>query len=130
MAPSNNATVPPGFMVYADATDDQVVASAKLFIDGAQADMIESGGPYTFTTPSTLAEGLHRLKIEVSDGINVVQSQEITVTVRKGAAPTPPPGSGNDGGVDEITGGCSTGGGGGLGLVLGLAVVGLRRRRR
>lgn len=134
-SPAANATVPPGFSVYATASDDVIVASGKLYVDGAVTETITSGGPFTFTTPPTLAQGPHRLKIEVSDGVNVVQSQEITVTVQNGAPPPPPPGgngTGTDtGSYDEITGGCSTGSGGsagGLALVLGL--LGLRRRRR
>lgn len=128
-SPGANATVPPGFNVYASAADNQVVTSAKLLIDGVQADMITSGGPYTFVTSGTLSEGAHRLKIEISDGVNLVQTQEITVTVRKGAAPPQPPGAGGGDGVSEITGGCATGGSGGS-LALGLGLLGLRRRRR
>jgi MYXO-CTERM domain-containing protein len=121
--------VPPGFNVYASASDDKAVTSAKLLVDGAQADMITSGGPYTFTTSSTLAEGLHRLKIEISDGPNVVQTQEITVTVQKGAPPVTPPGFAD--GPPEVSGGCSTGGDrAGAGGLLALALLGLRRRRR
>jgi MYXO-CTERM domain-containing protein len=137
-SPSANALVPPGFTVYASAMDNLMVRSAKLYIDGAVADTIMSGGPFTFTTPSTLAQGLHTLKIEISDGVNVMTTTEIIVTVKAGATPPPaPPGSGpgsgtgGDTGADtgEITGGCSTGGGS-TGLLLGLALIGLVRRRR
>jgi len=134
-SPSPNTTVPPGFNVYVTAADNTGVAGAKLMIDGTLADSKTGAGPFTFTTDSTLSEGIHKLKVEVSDAANnVVQTQEVTVTVKKGATPPPPP-SGSDpqgnGGDDssEITGGCSTGGSGG-GLVLGLALVGLARRRR
>lgn len=134
-SPSAGATVPPGFDVYANANDNAVVTNARLFIDGTMSAEMSSG-PFKFTTSATLAEGLHRLKIEVTDGVNVVQTQEITVTVKKGATPPTPPGTGTPGdttgGTDEITGGCSTGGsaGGGSLLGLGLALIGLVRRRR
>jgi MYXO-CTERM domain-containing protein len=39
-------------------------------------------------------------------------------------------GTGTDGGAQGITGGCSTGGGAGAGVMLGVAMLGLRRRRR
>jgi len=87
-----------------------------------------------FTTATSLADGAHVIKVEVSDGANV-QAQTINVTVQKGATP-PPDGSGGGGGGgggdqggNDITGGCSTGGSG-ASLLLGLALVGLVRRRR
>ncbi|MBL0219705.1 MAG: hypothetical protein IPQ07_38295 [Myxococcales bacterium] len=135
-SPAANTTVPPGFSVYVNAADNIAVAGAKLFVDGTQADMKTGAGPFTFTTAATLSEGLHKLKVEVSDaGNNVVTTQEVTVTVKKGAAPPPAPGGGTDPAGDdssEITGGCAAGGSGG-GLALGLAMFGLAfttRRRR
>ena len=135
-SPSANSLVPPGFNVYAAAADNLMVRSGKLYVDGTLVDTEDTGGPYTFSTPATLAEGPHRLKIEVSDGVNVVTTTEITVTVKAGAAPPPvPPGMGTGPGGDtggdtgEITGGCSTGGSSSS-LLLGLALVGLIVRRR
>ena len=138
-SPSANAQVPPGFNVYVSANDNLMVRSGKLFVDGVVAQTLTQGGPlFTFTTTSTLAEGPHRIKTEISDGINVVMTTEITVTVKNGAAPNPvPPGGtgtgtgGDTGGGDsgEITGGCSTGSSSSS-LLLGLALVGLIIRRR
>ena len=124
-SPANNATVPPGFQVNATGTDNIAVANAVLEIDGVQADMIAGPGPYTFTTAVTLAEGPHMISVEISDGKNI-QSETRTVTVAKNA-----PGSGT--GSDDlaggnVVGGCSTGKGS-LGMLLGLALLGLRRRR-
>jgi uncharacterized protein (TIGR03382 family) len=95
------------------------------------------GGPFTFTTAATLPEGIHKLKVEIADMAgNIVQTQEVTVTVKKGATPPPaPPGMtdpANPTGGDEsgeITGGCSTSGSGGS-LLLGLSLLGLVIRRR
>lgn len=133
VSPGHNATVPPGFSVYADVADNLIVATAMLYIDGTLTNTLTSG-PFTFTTPSTLAEGSHRLRIDVSDGANVAPSQEITVTVKLGASPPlPPPGAAGNGsyalGAPDVGGGCSTGGGR-ASLLLGLALVGLLRRRR
>jgi MYXO-CTERM domain-containing protein len=50
-------------------------------------------------------------------------------TTGSGGGTDPGTGTGSDGSQD-ITGGCSTGGAGGGGLLLGLALLGLRRRRR
>ena len=139
-SPSSGAIVPPGFNIYVNAADNTMVASAKLSIDGTLAETKTGGGPFTFTAPSTLSQASHRLKVEIADlAGNVVQTQEVTVTVKTGATPPPPPpGMGTDptnpqnpGGDDsaEITGGCAAGGSGGS-LLLGLALVGLVVRRR
>ncbi len=128
MSPSQSATVPPGFIVYAQAADNQGVTGAVLLLDGIEVDRIDGDGPYEFITPSTLADGLHSVQVEIEDtSSNVVQTQEITVTVQEGAAPT---GAGSDG--PTVTGGCAASGGGSLGggLVLALAALGLRRRRQ
>ncbi len=132
-SPQVGATVPPGFNIYVNATDNVGVASAKLFVDNAQADTKTGTGPFTFTTSSSLAEGSHKFKVEVADTAgNVVTTQELTVTIKKGASEPPPPnGGGNQGGDEsgEITGGCSTSGTGGS-LLLGLSLLGLVIRRR
>ena len=132
-SPSIGATVPPGFNIYVNAADNVAVAGAKLLVDNAQTDMQSGAGPFTFTTSASLSEGSHRFKVEVADGAgNVVTTQELTVTVKKGAVAPPPPGGGdNSGGGDtgEITGGCSTSGSGGS-LLLGLSLLGLVIRRR
>lgn len=138
-SPSTGATVPPGFNIYVNAADNTMVASAKLYVDGVVTDTKTGGGPFTFTTATTLSQAMHKLKVEIADTAgNVVQTQEVTVTVKAGATPPPaPPGMGGtdpqnpSGGDDsaEITGGCSTGGSGGS-LLLAFALVGLVRRRR
>lgn len=139
-SPSTGATVPPGFNIYVNAADNTMVASAKLSIDGTLTETKTGGGPFTFTAPTTLSQTTHRLKVEIADTAgNVVQTQEVTVTIKAGATPPPPPpGMGTDptnpqspGGDDsaEITGGCAAGGSGGS-LLLGLALVGLVVRRR
>jgi uncharacterized protein (TIGR03382 family) len=130
-SPSANAQVPPGFVVFTDANDNQMVTSAKLYIDG-QMSLELTAGPFNFATPGTLPEGQHRLKVEVNDGVSTYMTQEITVTVKKGASQDPPDGSGDGGGAygGDITGGCSTTSSG-AGLVFVVALIGgLRRRRR
>lgn len=133
-SPAANAQVPPGFVVFTDANDNQMVVSAKLYIDGALSLELTSG-PFNFATPGTLSEGQHRLKVEVYDGTSTFMTQEITVTVKRGAPdPGSGGGSGTGGGGDgyggEITGGCSTtSSGAGIVFVVSL-IAGLRRRRR
>jgi uncharacterized protein (TIGR03382 family) len=130
-SPSNNATVPPGFTISFTATDNNTVTMASLFVDDQPAGSVNTA-PFSFVTPATLADGVHTFRIEATDGPNV-NSQEITVTVKKGALP-PSGGGGGDGGVDngDVTGGCSTGSStGGSFLVFALVgLVGLVRRRR
>jgi MYXO-CTERM domain-containing protein len=128
-SPQNGAIVPPGFSIRFTATDNINVAMATLFIDDESVgSLIEA--PFEFTTDPNLSEGTHTFRIDVTDGSNV-QSQEITLTIQRGA---PPPGNGNNGNPDgtggDVIGGCSTGGS--TGLVFGLALLGLvafRRRR-
>ena len=129
-SPADGTTVPPGFDLEFTATDNVAVAMATLYVDGQAAGSVLVA-PYKFTTSATLPDGPHTFRVDVTDGANT-KSQQVTVTVRKGA---PPPDKGDDAaGSDssEVIGGCSTGGGGGDGLALVLAlvaVVGLRRRR-
>ncbi|MFN0246103.1 MAG: Ig-like domain-containing protein [Kofleriaceae bacterium] len=131
-SPLPNTQVPPGFLVYTDANDNQMVVNAKLYIDG-QVSLELTSGPFNFATPATLSEGQHRLKVDIYDGTATYTTQEITVTVKKGA-PDPGDGggsgNGNGGGYEgEITGGCSaTSSGAGIVFVVSL-IAGLRRRR-
>ncbi|MBX3155110.1 MAG: hypothetical protein KF773_03850 [Deltaproteobacteria bacterium] len=128
LSPSNNQTVPPGFKVRVDATDNVSVIRASLSVDGQLVDTV-TAAPFEFTTSATLSEGAHKLTVEVSDGTNT-KSSEINVLVKKGA-PLPGGGGDDDSTSGDLTGGCSTGAGGGglLGLaLLGLALS-LRRRR-
>ena len=139
-SPADGATVPPGFEVKASGTDNIGVTAAILKIDGMQIETQAGPGPYTFTTPSTLAEGQHSIVVEISDGKNI-QSEMRTVTVQKGAPPPDDSGSGGGGtgggtgGGDDalnngdIVGGCATGGGH-AGALLGLFLLGLVLRRR
>jgi MYXO-CTERM domain-containing protein len=138
-SPVNNATVPPGFEVHAQATDNLAVKGASIKIDGMQTDSKTGAGPFVFVTPMTLAEGTHSVVIEITDGINV-KSETRTYTVQKGAAPPQDPGTGTGGGGSsdpldngDIVGGCAAGGGQ-TGALLALGLIGLafagRRRRR
>jgi uncharacterized protein (TIGR03382 family) len=122
-SPSNNATVPPGFTVRVDATDNVNVLMATLYIDGESVDTVTTA-PFQFVTSTALPEGAHTLRVEATDGNNV-KSTEINVTVKKGA---PQPGTGDDDASTDFTGGCSTGAG--TGGLAGLALLGLALRLR
>lgn len=133
-SPRDGATVPPGFTLMVNATDNVGVRSATLYTDGAAGET-STIAPFSFQTPVGLSEGQHTFKVIASDGTNE-KAQQITVTVRKGAPQPVPPAAGDGGGDDsDVIGGCSAGGGGGLGgagLGLGLGLLGLAfaRRRR
>ncbi len=143
-SPSNGATVAPGFTVSADASDtDGTVARVELWIDGALADS-RTSAPFTFATSGTLSLGQHGVQTIAYDNAGTASAPaEITVTVAQsggGGGNGDGSGGGNgdgtgDGGGDEspadLVGGCQAAGGDtpSLGL-LGLALVGLLRRRR
>ena len=142
-SPSNGATVPSSFTVALDATDNIAVAKVDLYVDG---NLVESAtaAPYSFDV-SGLNNGAHTLQAKATDGRNEATTM-INVTVQAGATPpNPNPPGGNDppsgdnphadgdGNADVITGGCSTGAGGGLGGALaglGFALMAMRSRRR
>jgi len=65
-APSNNASVTPGFVVSANVTDNQAVASAELKLDGTSVG-VETTAPFKWTTPSTLSQGSHTLVVIGTD---------------------------------------------------------------
>jgi hypothetical protein len=135
-SPADNAIVPPGFEVRASGTDNVGVTGAILRIDGNQVDAQTGPGPFTFVTPTSLAEGPHTVVVEITDGKNL-QSETRNVIVRIGANPDDGgtgtgTGTGTDGSSDygDVMGGCAAGGhGSGLAL-LGLFALGLVVRRR
>lgn len=131
-APEANATVPPGFSVYANADDDNGVVAVELYIDGVLADSTDST-PYRLQAPDDLNNGEHEVKVIATDGIQETEDL-IYVIVDDDADPVEPPDDGGDGGEQYVTGGCSTGTGAGGGLALaglvGLALATGRRRRR
>jgi len=130
--PLDNSTVPPGFKVDFNASDNIGVTMASLFVDNVASGSV-TVAPFEFTTNANLGEGNHTIRVDVTDGTNT-QSQEITVNVKIGAPPGGtgggPDGNGG-GGPNEIVGGCSSSSGSG-GLLLAFALVGLAfvRRRR
>ncbi|MCE9574953.1 MAG: hypothetical protein K8W52_17520 [Deltaproteobacteria bacterium] len=141
-SPSNGATVHSGFAVAVSASDNVAVTKVELYIDGALVDT-KTAAPYAFTAPTTLALGSHSIETRGYDTANMTNS---TVTVQlaaggggngtgggNGSGGGGGSGSGDGtGGTDDgyITGGCAAGGGGSPMLLLGLAALGLVRRRR
>ncbi len=123
-SPSNNAGVSSGFAINVTTTDETCISRVELLVDGQVVDTVFKA-PYTFTAPTTLANGAHDLVVKSYDTAN--QATSGTVRVNLGGA-----GGGNGGGAGgDLTGGCSTGGGaGGFGLVLlGLGLALSRKRR-
>lgn len=126
--PLDGANVVAGFEVHTDVSG---VATVELRIDGKLIATLESGSYYFFTTPVDLALGTHILEISSTQNA-VTTTDSISVTVTSNGN-----GNGDDGGgsgqpqTPQVTGGCSTSGGGGSGglafFLLGLAFVRLRR---
>lgn len=102
-APADNATVTAGFEVKVTATDDVAVTRVELTVDGAAAGS-DTAAPYTFTTPASLAPGMHTLVATAFDAANQA-SDTVTVRVASGAACTD-----NDDcqGDEQCTGGSCT----------------------
>ena len=109
-SPSDGDTVAPGFTVAGAAAPGVQLTMATLYIDGkVAATSTPSSDHFTLAAPDSVAAGTHHVKVVASDGTRV-QDQQVDVTVDGGA------------------GGCSAGRGGGG--AIGLALVGLLRRRR
>jgi hypothetical protein len=157
-APADGATVAPGFMVTATASDNVGVTQTTLYVDNVMVSTTQGAGPYSWPTNATLADGTHMVSVEATDGKNPKRIT-ITVNVQSGGGGSGS-GSGSDGtgsggsgsgsgsGSDDGTGGGGGGGGGdddgsggtsggcssgrdvgfALGL-FGLAHVMIRRRR-
>ena len=113
-SPANGATVAPGFEVKVSASDNTRVTMASIYIDGVPSGSA-SVAPWTIKAPANMATGRRTIRVEVTDGRNT-RSTEIRVDVRGTAAED-----------DDLSGGCSTTGGGSLVLAL-LALLRLRRR--
>jgi uncharacterized protein (TIGR03382 family) len=144
-SPADGATVAPGFAVTATAMDNIGVKQGQLFIDDQPVTTTPGAGPYNFPTDSTLALGMHKISVEVTDGHTPVR-QSINVNVALGGGNGSGSGSGSgsgdgngngngnggNGGDDGgVLGGCNSGGHP-IGLALGLFVLAhiLIRRRR
>ena len=133
--PADGSTLPPGFEVAAMASDNVAVQKADLYIDDVLVTSVGGPGPYSFPTDAMLADGVHVVRVDATDGRNV-ESQAITVTVMTGADPeggVDGDGEGDgdgdgDEGANGVTGGCSSGRS--VGLALGLLVAFRIRRRR
>ena len=143
-SPPDGATVPPGFLVMVDASDEGGVVRAELYIDG-ELFASDTEAPWEFTTPDALGLGAHAVEVRVADGKENISTDGVDVVVEAGATDPAPGGGGGGGGgtgddgeptgPDGLTGGCAVGAGaqGTSGLaalaLLGLALAFARRRR-
>jgi uncharacterized protein (TIGR03382 family) len=126
-APQNAALVPPDFDVYAAATDNIAVTSVDLYVDGVLVDT-STTAPYQLRAEG-VGLGDHEIRVIATDGLQE-STQSITVTVDDSADPVDPPNGNNPPGDDAVIGGCSSAGGpSGASLFIGLALLGLLRRR-
>lgn len=142
-SPSDGSTVTANFTVNVNATDPNLV-SVELSIDGTVVET-KTAAPFEFQVAS-LAQGQHTLSVVTKDLADLTSTASSTVTVAAGNGGGNGGGGGNgdgggggngDGGgggdddpANEVTGGCSTGFGGGAGAGLLLGLLALVRRRR
>jgi hypothetical protein len=84
-APQDGASVPPGFKVSADATDDKSVETVELWIDDAftASDIVP---PYQLEASAGIALGQHTVKVRVIDKASNVTEKTINVNVEPACA--------------------------------------------
>ncbi|MBL0220696.1 MAG: hypothetical protein IPQ07_43365 [Myxococcales bacterium] len=80
--PKLGAIVVAGFPVKADITDDNGVARAELYIDGAMTQML-GGAPWAFNAPASLGNGTHKVKVIGFDIFGTSASSEVSVVIGK-----------------------------------------------
>jgi MYXO-CTERM domain-containing protein len=78
--PVNGSVVQPGFAVEVLASDNAGVTRVELFIDGSSIGS-DTAGPYQFTTPDTLAPGVHVVEARAFDAANNLATDSISVTI-------------------------------------------------
>lgn len=109
-SPTASAQVTPGFTVTATITDNIAVTKAELRLDGALV-ATKTAAPWTWTTPSTLAQGNHRVQITGYDAANNMASAFVDVTYGMPDPGDPgempgDPGTGCATGADCVSGQC------------------------
>jgi uncharacterized protein (TIGR03382 family) len=83
-SPQNGMVVMPGFTITANISDDGVVASAQLKIDGNAVGSALVNAPWTWTAP-TLSGGTHHIEVDATDGGNNTASAAIDVSIGGGS---------------------------------------------
>jgi MYXO-CTERM domain-containing protein len=81
--PKVGDTVLPGFAVSTQISDDTVVASAELRVDGALQQR-DTAAPFGFTGPAELADGTHTLEVTGYDNFGTPGRARIQVIVGPG----------------------------------------------
>ncbi len=79
-SPANGSTVMPGFAISAIASDSIGVNRVDLYIDGASFST-DTAGPYDFTSPPALSDGLHTIEVRAYDSAGNFGTDSIQVTV-------------------------------------------------
>ncbi len=136
-APVDGSSVNQGFQVSVSA---EAAATMELKIDGISVSTLNSA-PFVFSTPSDLEAGTHILEITANGDSGTVTDSIAVTLIAGGGGGNGGGGNGNGGGNGggdgnggfqdaDVTGGCSTGGsqGSGMMLLLALGLLALRRR--
>jgi len=119
-SPDDGATVEPGFVVVATASDNIGVTVVTLFVDGERS-ATRSAPPFEFAINDELASGRHVITLEARDANDNATMFELAVRVDPAAGP--------DASFNPVVG-CSTSGSPGLALGLVALLLGRRRRAR
>jgi hypothetical protein len=83
ISPRVGDSVAPGFTVTTEISDDMTVASADLRIDGVLVQHL-AATPYTFTGPTTLADGTHSIEVSGYDNMGAPGRARVQVIVGPG----------------------------------------------
>lgn len=83
LSPVDGATVAPGFVVRPEVVDDQGVATASLYVDGALV-LTLTQGPFVFNAPSDLADGTHTVEVRAADRLGAEGTHSISVITAPG----------------------------------------------
>lgn len=117
-APTNNATgLDKGFQIKSDCTDDVAISKAELRIDNNLIATLTQG-PYIWTAPAALAQGMHTLEVTCYDIGNTPSKDTIKASLGNPCSQSSDCATGTDVCVD---GRCVRGSGaaGGLGTTCG-----------
>ena len=83
--PRAGDTVAPGFAITTEISDDTIVASAELRVDGTLVASA-TGNPRGFTGPAELADGTHTIEVTAYDDLGTPGRARLQVVVGAGCS--------------------------------------------
>jgi MYXO-CTERM domain-containing protein len=85
-SPHNGDTVPLGFDIVSEASDNSGIGHVEVEIDGTMAPNTASQPPYTIRTPLGLSLGMHNLEVRAYDNAGNYTPELLTVNVQAACA--------------------------------------------